>query len=114
VHELALIQGVLDSVAKAAQKNDIERISKIKLVVGQMTAALPHALRFCFEVEKEGNPLLEGAELEIAEEEIVARCMDCGREFHVVELIFRCPDCHSGGVTVIKGRELYIDYIEGE
>jgi len=112
VHELALMEGVVRTLERTAEENGLKRITKVRLVVGKFTAALPDSLRFCFSLLTRDS-LLEGAELEIEETEVIGKCRACAREFEV-EHSFRCPACGSQQVDIVQGRELYVDYIEGE
>ncbi len=112
MHELALMEGVVRALERTAEEKGLKRITKVKLVVGKFTAALPDCLRFCFSLLTEDS-LLEGAELEIEETEVIGKCRVCGGEFEVAQS-FRCPTCRSQQVDIVRGRELYVDYIEGE
>ena len=63
MHELALMDDLVTAVA--AEVGDA-RVVAVRLEVGCLSAALPHALRFCFDVAARGTAL-EGAALEIEE-----------------------------------------------
>jgi len=54
-----LVSAVIEQIGQA-------RVTAVRLVVGRRAGALPHALRFCFDVATRGTPL-EGATLEIDE-----------------------------------------------
>ncbi len=44
MHELSLMQNVLQTVELSAEQHHICRINKVKLVIGQLTMALPDSL----------------------------------------------------------------------
>lgn len=113
MHELSLIQGLLETLLQSAKENGIARVSLVKLVVGECYGALPGALEFAFEVLTRDTPC-EGAVLEIETAPAVFLCRQCRREFHSNEFPFLCPACGSGGAGLIRGKELYLDYYEGE
>ncbi|MEW6661760.1 MAG: hydrogenase maturation nickel metallochaperone HypA [Bacillota bacterium] len=113
MHELALIQGVLESVAKTAQENSMTKISRIRLVVGKMTAALPASLEFCFNALDKSSLFAEAC-LEIEEVDIKGECAKCGNRFIISEFQFFCPACKHKNISIIAGRELFIDFFEGE
>lgn len=114
MHELSLMQTVMDTVRDGARTNDIVKIKKIKLVIGKLSQALPDSLQFAFEVLSE-EELFEGAVLEIEERGIKCRCQTCGGQFQVEEdYCFICPECQGSQVDIIEGRELFIDYFEGD
>jgi len=52
MHELTLMQSVLQTVEQDAAQHGINRINKVKLVIGQLTMALPDSLIFAFEALK--------------------------------------------------------------
>ncbi|NLK52125.1 MAG: hydrogenase maturation nickel metallochaperone HypA [Syntrophomonadaceae bacterium] len=114
MHELGLMQQVVQILQASVQKEGLERVNYVKLVVGQMTAAQPDALQFAFEVFASMENWLKGAVLEIEEREIKARCLDCGELFTVVEYRFICSECGSLNHELESGRELFIDYYEGD
>jgi len=112
MHELGLIQAAMEEIARAAQANNICRIVKVKLVVGKMNGALPDALQFAFKVLTP-ETIFEGADLEIEEVDIRLRCPACGRETVVGEITCWCPACGTRA-EIVAGRELYIEYFEGD
>jgi hydrogenase nickel incorporation protein HypA/HybF len=76
MHELGLIQEVLDIVESESKG---ARVKRIVLEVGELTAVFPEALRFAFELAREGT-VAESAELEIVEtrgqDELVVRGLE--------------------------------------
>ncbi|MGE5405142.1 MAG: hydrogenase maturation nickel metallochaperone HypA [Candidatus Saccharibacteria bacterium] len=114
MHELSLVEGVIDTVRASAIENNIHKVKKVKLVVGKLSMALPESLKFAFEVLCQ-DELFQGAVLEIEERVIRCRCDGCGHEYDVNDnYSFECPRCTEGRVEIVSGRELYIDYYEGE
>lgn len=115
MHEMYLMQGVLDAVRESASQRKIVKITEIKLVVGKFSMALPDSLQFAFEILSSGEDLLKGASLIIEEKEIVCECKHCHSQFGVdTGYRFVCPHCGNRQAEVVSGRELYIDYYEGE
>lgn len=114
MHELSLMDGVVRQLKSSASQNNISKIIKVVLVVGKLTMAQPDALQFAFEVFKKEEPLLEGGVLEIREEPVRGECQDCRSRFEIANYEFICPECNSPRVKIAGGRELYIDYYEGD
>ncbi|HHW28731.1 MAG TPA: hydrogenase maturation nickel metallochaperone HypA [Syntrophomonadaceae bacterium] len=113
MHELSLMMGIVDQLRKSAAENNIKKISKVMLVVGEMTMAVPDALQLAFEAFKE-EELFQNAVLEIRKEPVRGECKDCHHNFGVEDFAFVCPNCSSPNVRIASGRELYIDYYEGD
>ena len=77
MHELALTQSIVESVAEHAQGR---RVRRVTLEIGRLAGVELDPLRFCFDLATEGTTL-EGATLDIREIAGRARCTSCGREF---------------------------------
>lgn len=114
MHELSIMEGVLDMVRDSASQNGINRINRLKLVIGSLTMIMPDSLRFAFEVlSQEG--IFREADLEIDTVPALMRCRDCDSESAPEDpYCFICPGCGSNQLDLIKGREMYLDYYEGE
>lgn len=112
MHELALMESLLAVVEESAAAHGIRRVTAARLVVGEFTAALPEALEFAFEALSPGT-VMDGATLTMTLEEAQARCRACGHEYHPPVYRLACPAC-GGPPEVLKGKELYLDYYEGE
>lgn len=115
MHEMSLMAEMVRVLAESARENKIHEITRVKLVVGQMTMALPDALRLAFEVFRGEPPLSPKANLTIEEREIRGECQTCGHSFVLSDhYLFVCPMCTSVRINILSGRELYIDHYEGE
>lgn len=115
MHELSLMQSVMDIVKDSAAQNSIQKVNKVKLVVGKYSMALPDSLHFAFEAISGVEALFKGAVLEIEEKEILCQCQQCQQTIQIEDTYrFICPLCGSNKVEIIQGRELYLDYYEGD
>jgi hydrogenase nickel incorporation protein HypA/HybF len=103
VHELAIIEGVVDAVT---ERMGDAKISCVRLEIGALSGVVDDSLRFCFELATEGTSLA-GASLEIIQVPGRCRCRACGSEFSPDGLILLCP-CGSADAAVLAGRELKI------
>lgn len=113
MHEMAIAQGILDIVVQEASQNGADRITRIKLRIGEMTGIQPDALTFCFEALAAETPA-RAAELEIEIVPLVAECQSCGQQFGVERYRFFCPACSSADVKTLSGRELQVEHLEVE
>jgi hydrogenase nickel incorporation protein HypA/HybF len=103
VHELAITQSVVEAVCDRAAGRPVRRI---RLQVGALTAVVPDAMMFCFDLVADGTAA-QGATLDIEPVAARARCRGCGTDFAVDHGILLCP-CGSADVEVTSGRELRI------
>ena len=74
MHELSIAQSIVEMVCERAGE---ARVHRLTLVIGKLSAVMPDALRFCFDVCAEGT-VLEGAALEIIEPRGRGRCPIAG------------------------------------
>jgi len=99
----------LKSAVAEAEKAQATAIKKIKLVVGEATSIVPECIRFYFDLMKE-NTLAQTAQLDITTLPLRFRCPVCKREYHSLDDGCAC----GGGIDIISGQELLIEYIEVE
>ncbi|MBC8015938.1 MAG: hydrogenase maturation nickel metallochaperone HypA [Sporomusaceae bacterium] len=113
MHEMAIAQGILDIVLKTAAENNANKVTGIKLLVGQMTQIEPESLKFGFAALSIGS-IAEGANVDITIVPLVGKCNSCEQQFPVEGYCFVCPNCNSASVVLVSGRELAVDYLEVE
>jgi hydrogenase nickel incorporation protein HypA/HybF len=103
VHELAIVEGVVDTVTERMGE---AKISCVRLEIGALSGVVADSLLFCFELATEGTSL-QGASLEITQIPGRCRCRTCGAEFLPDGLILLCP-CGSADAQVLAGHDLRI------
>ncbi len=111
MHELGLMQNIVDTVQDYARKNNVSKVVKVMLEVGQVSGVVPESLEFCFEVCTK-QTVLEGAILEIERIAAVGKCKTCGEGFDLLTHSFSCPKCGGTDWEMISGRELIIKGME--
>jgi hydrogenase nickel incorporation protein HypA/HybF len=107
MHELGITQEI---VALVSERTQGARVRRVVLEVGKLTAVLPDAVRFCFDLCCQGTGL-EGAELEIREIPGRARCRACAAEV-VLERPFGQCVCGGTDLEWLSGEELTIKEVE--
>ena len=107
MHELGITQEVIALVCERAQGAKVRRVA---LEIGKLSAVLPDAVRFCFDLCSQGTAV-EGASLEIIETPGRARCRQCGTEMLLERPFGRCG-CGSTDLEWLARGELKIQEIE--
>ncbi len=110
MHEVSVMRNLLDIVEKTADREGAEKINVIHMRIGEMAGINFDSLEFAFDILSKGTRA-EGGRLEYVRVDLLARCAGCSHEFGPEELVFRCPECGSGRVDIIAGREMEVDYI---
>jgi hydrogenase nickel incorporation protein HypA/HybF len=107
MHELALALDVIDA---ATERCGGQPVKRVVLEIGKLSAVLPDALSFCFELAAEGS-LVEGASLDILETPGSGRCRACGAVVAMEHPLARCA-CGVSDLEWLSGEELRIVEIE--
>jgi len=107
MHELAITESV---VAGVSERVGDSKVTRVVLEIGKLSAIVPDAIRFCFDICAEGTAL-EGASLEIIEIQGRAECRDCGTDILLHDVIALCP-CGSANLDFVSGQELRIREVE--
>jgi hydrogenase nickel incorporation protein HypA/HybF len=107
MHELAITRQIVEIACEHAAGGKIVRIV---VEIGTLSAVLPDAVRFCFELCAEGT-VAQGATLEIREIPGRGRCRECGGEVAMQRPFGRCS-CGCWNLEWLSGEELKIKEIE--
>jgi hydrogenase nickel incorporation protein HypA/HybF len=113
MHEFSIVEGLMGIITETAKSHGLTRVDAVKLRIGKLRQADPQALDFAFEALAEGT-VAQGAKISIEEIPVRIKCNDCSAELTADDYIFFCTACESRRVTVITGKELYIDSLEGD
>lgn len=107
MHELSIANSVVEICAEQAAG---ARVMRVTLEIGKLSAVMPDAIRFCFDVCAK-DTLVEGAVLEIIDVPGLGRCMACGATMELSMPFGRCA-CGSDSVELISGQQLKIRQME--
>jgi hydrogenase nickel incorporation protein HypA/HybF len=111
MHEFGLMQSVLENVETSAREAGADRVTEIRLVIGEMREVIPEAMEFAFEALSP-HTLSEHAQLTMITVKPRSLCAQCGKEFEHDRFHRGCPACDSLATELLAGKELYIDTIE--
>ncbi len=107
MHELGITRNIVAIVSEHA---DEKMVKKVVVEIGKLSAILPDAIQFCFDICCK-DTLLENATLEINVISGLGACNACGIEFEMTDLLSRC-DCGGRDITCIAGEEMKIKEME--
>ncbi|WP_429162238.1 hydrogenase maturation nickel metallochaperone HypA [Desulfitispora alkaliphila] len=110
---MAIMDSMFKMIMDQAEQYQLKRVSKVKVVVGEMSGVVPDSLSLCFEILAQ-DTICQDAVLEIEKKELRASCNKCGIEFKVSRGNPYCPECAGALGEFVSGKELYIDFVEGE
>lgn len=110
MHEVGIMERVLELACERAQAAGASRIHRIELRVGAISGVEPDSLEFAFEALKRNTPAQE-ADLVIEATPVMLRCDVCAQTFEPEAFRFLCPRC-GGRTQVLQGRELDLVRVE--
>lgn len=113
MHELSVTEGILKICLDEGEKNKIQKINKINIVVGELTDLIPSCITYYFNIVSKGT-IAEEAEIVINKSSVVIKCFNCGFEGQLAKGKYLCPKCNSDDYKITKGKEFYIDTMEVE
>ena len=110
MHELGITENIVTIAVQYAAGLPVKQVT---VEIGQLSAVMPDAIRFCFDVCCRGT-VLEGATLEIIEVPGLARCRQCETKISLTQPLGICDRCGSVELEIIQGEELKIKEMEVE
>jgi hydrogenase nickel incorporation protein HypA/HybF len=104
MHELSLVNSLLDIVDDYARRESFSKVTSLHLSMGCMSCIDRQSLQFAFEVQTQGG-IAEGAKLAMEVLPAVICCLSCGSETRQDRFDAICPRCGSAQVTLTGGTE---------
>ena len=111
MHELAIMQSVVNVCEREAKSRGFRRVESITLSVGAVSGIVPECLYDFFPTAAKGS-VAEGARLVTRLIPAAVECPDCGYAGPIRGT--ECPRCGGYGYRLTHGREFYIESLEVE
>ncbi len=113
MHEVGIMQSVLEIAEQQARAAGASRILEVRMQVGRLTGVVPEALEHAFAVLRDGT-MAGGATLAVEYVPGVSWCPPCECEFEAEGLYAECPRCGRPSLAVRRGQELGVVSLEVE
>ena len=111
MHELSIASRIVE-IASDRCREERATAKAITLRIGSLSCVHEDALRFSFEIIREGTPLAD-ADLRIVIVPVTIWCRACGREVTLPGIQkLACPACGTPSGDIRAGRELDLESIE--
>ena len=108
---MSIAQSLIDVLKEEMVSHRVKSLRTVRLNIGQMSAVVPEALSFCFQVITKGTDL-EGVKLIMDIVPLMGSCNECGKEFEIVDYQFICARCGSSKINTIGGKDMSIVEME--
>ena len=113
MHEVGIISSMLKTIEEVMEQEQLTKVEKIVLQVGELSGVLPHYMEICFPAAVY-KTRFQDTKLEMDIIPGIARCNRCGREFNGLKYDLTCPDCgNRDDFQRLSGEELIIKEIIG-
>jgi hydrogenase nickel incorporation protein HypA/HybF len=114
MHEMAIVDNLIEAVFEQIELYQLKKIYRVQVIAGELTGVVPEVLEFCWQICTENTPCQE-SELILISQPALALCNHCAKEYHFKQgFDYSCPLCGGGIKEVLSGKELYLDFIDGE
>lgn len=113
MHEMSLMESVLEIVEEEARKAGATRVRAVRLAIGELSHVEPEAMRFCFDAVVHGTIAAE-AVLEIERVPGAGWCLDCAETVALTERFGACPKCGNHRVQMTSGDDMRVAELEVE
>jgi hydrogenase nickel incorporation protein HypA/HybF len=111
MHEFSVTENILSLALEKAGQAGAEKITRIDLVLGEMSGVVGECVQFYFDVLSR-DTIAAGAELAFEARPTRLRCRRCQAEFSPKDHDWNCPACREMSFDIVSGRECFMESIE--
>jgi hydrogenase nickel incorporation protein HypA/HybF len=113
MHEYSITESILSLALEKANEAKAGKITRINLVLGEMSGVVAECVQFYFDHISRDTPA-SSAGLSFETRPTRVRCHKCETIFTPKDSDWSCPGCREIGIEIISGRECYMESIEVE
>lgn len=110
MHELGVVIEVVKTVEKVVLENNLTKVDKLVLQIGELSSMVPKYIESCFPVAVD-NTILQDTKLEIEVIPANGMCKNCNKVFNVKENHGQCIYCKSKSWDLLSGKGFVIKEI---
>ncbi len=110
MHELGIVYEVIKIVDHFALENQLTKVDKIVLEIGQLSQAIPRFIEECYPAAV-SETAYEETQLEIVTLPANGCCNGCNAVYNIVDHRKVCPSCGGEDFKLLSGQEFNIKEI---
>ena len=115
MHEMSLVQGLIEQLKSLAAENNSTRVVKVTMEIGPLCGVVVDSFQFGFEILSGQEPMFKDAELVIEIPEVTYTCTACGhQEVSAGQRPDQCAGCGDVFLTAAGGDDLILKQVEME
>jgi len=109
MHELGIMENVLDVALEYAKANNVKKVRAINLSIGTLSDIVTTYAQMLFELISK-DTVAANAKINIEKIPAKIKCRSCGTEteMDINHLLYECDKCGSKSIELIAGREFTI------
>ncbi len=108
MHELSIVESLIELCEENALKNDAKNIQEIHVKIGRLSGIESELFKRCFETFRENSSLCKNAQLIIENSPLEILCLNCDKTSILEENVFQCPHCQSIEYQITQGQDLHL------
>ncbi len=112
MHELGIVMKVVESVESVAKENNVQKVVKLRVEVGEVSSVVPELFEDCFQWAKKKTKFLTDCQLELIILQGISYCKVCKNTYPTTQYAKQCPHCGSYDTYLVTGNEINIKDIE--
>jgi hydrogenase nickel incorporation protein HypA/HybF len=115
MHEMSLVQGLLQQLHDIAGQHNTSRVLRVTMVIGPLSGVVVDSFKFGFAILSKEDALVKDAVLEIVTPEVGYRCSNC-RNLQKTsgERPHHCAACGDTLLIAEEGNDLILQQVEME
>lgn len=110
MHELPVVESILEIATRHASKVKASRITELHLVIGQLSSNIDESIQFYWDILSK-DTIATGAKLYIRRIPAEMLCLDCEKTYRLDGRNLACPVCGGSRVKILAGEEFYLESI---
>lgn len=115
MHEISLVQGMIDQLSELAKQHKAQKVIKISMDIGPLSGVVVDSFRFGFDILSAEDDLTKDAELIISTPPATYRCIKCQYSFETPnDKPDCCPNCKDLFLTPEGGDDMILTQVEME
>ena len=107
MHELSIVQNILEIASQEMKKAKAEKVDQIDLDIGMLSGIEMDAFLFAWDACL-SNTIMATTKRNINRIPAIAKCSACSHVFETEDYFAQCPDCGEYLTTLIQGKELKV------
>jgi len=114
MHEMSLVQGLIDQLVSLAAEHDKNKILTVTVDIGPLSGVAIDSFQFAFDILSKENSLTNGASLTIINSPATFRCVQCGYEESASVRPDQCLKCKESLLIPEGGDAITLNQVELE